>query len=240
MRAPVTAPAGAPQSAPTPAPNERVRVKICGITSAADAVLAAELGADYLGLNFYHASPRCLTAARAREIAAAVRGAVPRVELVGVFVNQPAAEVEELALGAGLDLLQFSGDEGPERLRPVAARAIKAFRSAGPPAAAELAAFGGLFGVLVDAAHRTLYGGTGLAWDYGSLARAASTAGRSLALGGRRLFLAGGLGPDNIRRAVAAVRPFAVDVCSAVESTPGSKDRELLRRLFQEVRHDEA
>ena len=201
-----------------------VKVKICGVTDPANALAAVEMGADYLGLNFYPGSPRYLTVERAREIADAVRGRVP---LVGVFVNASPGEIAETAEQVGLDLVQFSGDEGPEAVAPFAARAIKVFRAGHLPGHAELAAWSAVWGVLIDAPHRGLYGGTGEAWDYEA----------AIGLAGRRVFLAGGIGPDNARRAVEAARPWAIDVCSRVESAPGIKDPELLRRLFQEVRH---
>ena len=205
-----------------------VKVKVCGVTDPANALAAVEMGADYLGLNFYPGSPRYVSVERAREIAGAVGGRVP---LVGVFVNAPAAAIAETVERAGLDLVQLSGDEGPETVGPFVARTIKAFRTGGMPGGAELAAWSAVWGVLIDAPHRALYGGTGEEWNY----RAAGAAD----LAGRRLFLAGGIGPDNARRAVEAARPYAIDVCSRVESAPGIKDLELLRRLFQEVRDGE-
>ncbi len=206
-----------------------VKVKICGVTTPADALAAVELGADYLGLNFFRASPRYVEPGRAFEIAEAVRGRFPGVTLVGVFVNSPRAEVEDIAGRVGLDLLQFHGDEEPGFVAPFAPRALKAFRTGGPPGSQELAAWSEVWGILIDAPHDARYGGTGATWDYGTVSPA--TPGR--------LFLAGGLGPGNARRAIESVRPYAIDVCSGVESRPGIKDRELLRRLFQEVRHGE-
>lgn len=204
-----------------------VKVKICGVTDPANALAAVELGADYLGLNFYPGSPRFVETGRALEISSAVAGRVP---LVGVFVNAPAAEIEEISGRVGLDFVQLSGDEGPEAVAPFAGRAIKAFRTGGLPGREEIAAYGAaLWGVLIDAPHGSLYGGTGAAWDYGSVRGDVP----------ERLFLAGGLGPDNVRRAVETARPWGVDVCSRVESAPGIKDAELLRRLFLEVRHGE-
>lgn len=203
-----------------------VKVKICGVTDPANALAAVELGADYLGLNFYPGSPRFVGTGRALEIAGAVSGRVP---LVGVFVNAPAAEIEEIAGRVGLGFVQFSGDEGPEAVAPFAGWAIKAFRTGSLPDREEIAAYGALWGVLIDAPHGSLYGGTGAAWDYGSVRGGVP----------ERLFLAGGLGPDNVRRAVETARPWGVDVCSRVESAPGIKDAELLRRLFLEVRHGE-
>jgi phosphoribosylanthranilate isomerase len=242
----------------------RVAVKICGVTDPGDALLSAELGADFLGLNFWPGSPRFVGVERAREIGAAVRAAAPRVGLVGVFVNPDAAFVEETAADVGLDLLQFSGDEPAAAVRPFAARAIKALRTHDLAAAA---AFADCWGLLLDAP-RTAgsqetaasgratdaggspaavtaapgieapllaedYGGTGRQWDYGAAAPV---------LGGgpgaaRRVFLAGGLRPENVRQVVATLRPFAVDVCSGVESAPGRKEPRLLRQLFEEVRN---
>jgi phosphoribosylanthranilate isomerase len=207
---------------------ERVRVKICGVIDPENARQAVDLGADYLGLNFYPPSPRFVEIERAREIADAVRGRVP---LVGVFVNRPRAEIEEIAERVGLDLIQMSGDETPADLAPFADRAIKGFRGVQggmDPGGAALAPYESAWGWLFDAPHRTLYGGTGAAWDYGAVAGIGN---------GRRVFLAGGIGPDNVRRAAEALRPHAVDICSRVESAPGIKDIELLERLFEEVRN---
>lgn len=212
-------------------PGVRVRVKICGVNDPGNALLAVELGADFLGLNFYPSSPRYVSPDRAREIAGVVRG---RVALVGVFVNAAPAQVEEIAGRVGLDLLQFSGDEGPEAVAPFAGRAIKCFRTGGDPGHEALAPYRDSWGLLFDAPHGTLYGGTGEAWSYESIARTVRS------LPGRRVFLAGGLGPANVRQAIEGSRPFAVDVCSRVESSPGIKDPELLRRLFQEVRNAQA
>jgi phosphoribosylanthranilate isomerase len=210
-----------------------VKVKICGVTDPDNARLAAEWGADFLGLNFYPQSPRYVDTSRAREIADAVAGWRGRLSLVGVFVNRPAAEIAEIAEEAGLDLVQLSGDEGPAEVAPFAGRAIKVFRTGGDPGSQVLDAYGDVWGVMFDAPHGSLYGGTGASWSYESVATVANTAIR------RRVFLAGGLGPGNVARAVAACRPFAIDVCSRVESAPGIKDPELLLRLFEEVRHGE-
>jgi len=247
----------------------RVAVKICGVTDPGDALLSAELGADFLGLNFWPGSPRCVGAERARELAAAVRAAAPRVALVGVFVNPDAAFVEEMAAAVGLDLLQFSGDEAAAAVRPFAARAIKALRTHDLAAAAP---FADCWGLLLDAP-RTAgsqetaasgratdsggspaavnaapgveapvaqdYGGTGRQWDYGAAAPVLGgfDGAAGAARAARRVFLAGGLRPDNVRRVIASLRPFAVDVCSGVESAPGRKEPRLLRQLFEEIRN---
>jgi len=216
-----------------------VKVKICGIARPEDALAAAALGADYLGLNFHPPSPRFVSLAAAREIAAAVAGRVP---LVGVFVNRPAAEVADVAAAVGLDLVQFSGDEGPQAVEPFAGRAIKAFRTGAHPGEAALAPYGEVCALLFDARDvgegrdarvgglgglGGLYGGTGRTWTYGEVAPVAAA---------RRVFVAGGIGPGNARQA-AASGAFGIDVCSGVEKAPGIKDRGLLERLFEEVRH---
>ena len=196
-------------------------VKICGVVDPDNARMAVEMGADFLGLNFYPRSPRYVEVERAREIASAVRDSP--VRLVGVFVNRSAREVQEIESEVGLDLLQLSGDEPPEEAAPFVGRTIKAFRGTeGTDGWADAWAW------LFDAPHVSLYGGTGTAWNFQSVA----------GIGGdRRVFVAGGLGPDNVRQAIAASRPYAVDVCSRVESAPGIKDPELLLRLFEEVRN---
>lgn len=208
------------------------KVKVCGVIDPGNAALAVEAGADYLGLNFHPPSPRFVELERAREIADAVAGRVP---LVGVFVNAAPGMVEETAARVGLDLLQFSGDEPPAQVAPFAGRAIKVFRAGGDPGAEALAPWRGVWAWLFDAPHGKLYGGTGASWAYDSVARLTRSG-----AGPGRVFLAGGLGPDNVRAAVEACRPFAVDVCSRVESAPGIKDPELLRWLFEEVRNAQA
>ena len=238
----------------TAAAAGRVAVKICGVTDVGSAVRSAELGADYLGLNFWPGSPRHLSLPLAAELAAAARAVRPDIVLVGVFVDPTPAEVEEAAAAAGLDLAQFSGDETAAAVRPFAARAIKARRLGEAPAADDLDDLDGLWGVLYDtppaavssprgpastsapqagvpATPEPRYGGTGRAWDYAAVSPTRRPA---------RLFLAGGLGPHNARRVVADLRPFAIDVCSRVESSPGRKDPVLLRQLFEEVRNGQA
>jgi phosphoribosylanthranilate isomerase len=191
------------------------KVKVCGVVDPDNARLAVDLGADFLGLNFYPRSPRYVGPGRAREIADAVRG---RTTLVGVFVNAPPAEIEKTVERVGLDLVQLSGDEEPGPYSHFAERLIQVFRSGGDPGDEALAPWADAWGLLFDAPHGSLYGGTGNTWGYAAVSR---IIGR---LAGRRIFLAGGLGPDNVRPAIAAARPFAVDVCSRVESAPGIKE----------------
>ena len=202
-----------------------MKVKICGVTSAEDALAAAAAGADLLGLNFYPPSPRALDAARARAIADAVRAVAPGILLVGVFADRPPREVAAIDRAVGLDLLQFSGDEPAAAVRSHELRAVKAFRTAGPPPEEALSLYSEIFGVLIDARHGSLYGGTGNAWDFASVAPLAAE---------RRVLVAGGIRPGNVAAALAS-GAWGIDVCSGVESSPGVKDPRLLARLFEEV-----
>jgi phosphoribosylanthranilate isomerase len=202
-------------------------VKICGVTRTEDAELVAELGADFVGFNFYPGSPRCLTLETARELNRALAGS--GVRTVGVFVNRPPEEVARLAEALELDLLQFHGDEGPALLARHGARAIKVFRRAPPPVPAVLAAYSGAWGFLFDLPKAGEFGGSGSAWDYRAVA--------GVAVAPQRLLVAGGIGPDNARAALSASGADGIDLCSRIESAPGIKDRALLRALFEELSH---
>ncbi len=196
----------------------RPRVKICGVTRVEDAELAIELGAEFLGLNFYPASPRCLDLDAARRIADAVGD---RARLVGVTVNAGARRIERIL--PLVELVQFHGEEGPEALRPWADRAIKVLR----PEAEEpepAARYPDVWGFLLEP-RRPGYGGSGEPWDYASATRPTTD---------RPVFLAGGIAPGNVRAAAAGA--WGIDVCSGVESKPGVKDAGLMKRLFSELR----
>lgn len=215
-----------PEPLPAAQVERTLHVKICGVRTPEEALVAAELGADYLGLNFFPPSPRYVEPYAAVEIAAAVRETGRGVKLVGVFVNRPLIEVEEIDDGVGLDLAQFHGDERPEYLRTLADKAIKVFRVHDRIDPGAVAAFGDVWGFLFDYRHPRLYGGTGESWDFSSLA--------ALRID-RPTFIAGGIRPENVRAAVEASSPWGIDVCSGVEGEPGRKDPELLARLFAEL-----
>lgn len=200
-----------------------LRVKVCGVTTVEDARLAARLGADFIGLNFYRRSPRFVEAGPAARIADAVRG---QVKLAGVFVSSTAEEVERLDRAVGLDVLQFHGDESPGFIARFGGRALPAVRWAGAEDAARIRDHARAFAVLVERRHAARFGGTGEPWSYAEVAMVAREV---------RVLLAGGLGPDNVRAAIAAVAPWGVDVCSRVERAPGVKDEGMLRRFFEEV-----
>lgn len=203
----------------------RVRIKICGITRLEDALAAAELGADALGFNLWPGSPRFVPPEAARAI---VSRLPPFVTPVGVFVNQPRAEVMRLAAAAGVALVQLHGDEAPPDCEGLGLPVIKAFRVAGPEDLEAIPAYRSAAAVLLDS-RSDGFGGSGRAFDWGLARRAA---------GARPLILAGGLSPGNVARAIRAVRPFAVDAASGLESSPGVKDREkmaLFVRAAQEA-----
>lgn len=203
------------------------RIKICGLTTASDARLAATLGADYLGVIFAK-SPRRVTAARAREI----RDALPSASLVGVFKDQPPDVVVAATLSCGLDLVQLHGEESPAYCDDVLHQAgkpvVKAFRATRVPDSSQLASFRTtsyfLFdfdrGVAPDAAARER------AWDDVAATRRL----------GFRMFVAGGVDASNVREILERTNAFAVDVCRGVEREPGIKDAAALERFFAEAR----
>lgn len=201
------------------------RVKICGVTRPEDARAAARLGADAIGLVFYPASPRALGVEAARAVAAALP---PFVTPVGLFLDPAPDEVRAALAAVPLELLQFHGTEPAELCRAFGRPYIKAVAMAGADGdfAAGAAAYPDARGLLVDSHAAGRPGGTGatFAWDR-------LPAERSLPV-----ILAGGLTPDNVAAAVAAVRPEAVDVSSGVERSKGIKDETLMREFIEEVR----
>jgi phosphoribosylanthranilate isomerase len=200
----------------------RVRVKICGVTRAEDALAAVRLGADALGFNFWPGSKRHITAAAARGIIARLP---PFVTPVGVFVNQLEGEMRALAAETGIQVFQLHGDEPPELCARLPLPVVKAIpvdqvRALSRLLSYEVSAF------LLDTPSRG-YGGSGEPFDW-SLAEGVSEV--------APVILAGGLTPENVAAAVRAVRPYAVDVASGVESSPGVKDMARMSRFFAAVR----
>ena len=196
-----------------------VHVKLCGITSVADAELCVAAGADAIGLNFYPRSPRCVSVDSARTIAASVKG---RVLIVGVFVDASFETIAETIREVGLGCVQLHGDEPPELLARFLPHAYKAIRVRDQRSIEDAQRYGGEH-VLLDAFVPGEPGGTGrtFAWELAAgLARK------------RRVTLAGGLVPGNVAAAIAAVRPYAVDVASGVERAPGIKDEALVRAFI--------
>ena len=204
-----------------------MRVKICGVTTSADAKLAVDLGADFIGLNFYRPSPRWIDIEQAARIRRSI-GDTARA--VGIFVNHTREQVEAIDQQVGLDFLQFSGDESVDLVAIFSERAIRVRRIGGAADPAPIPDEN-CWAVLIDRAHERLYGGSGESWDYAAAAELALTpAGAGPP---RRVFIAGGIGPRNVAEVAAAVpAAYAVDTCSGVEASPGHKDRAKLEQLF--------
>ena len=205
-----------------------VKLKICGITNLEDASAAIMSGAEYLGFNFYIKSPRFIAPAAAREIIKQLPG---EIITIGIFVNLPRPEdVLETLQASGAQMAQLHGDEDADYcLRVGRERVIKALRIDDHfdvncvldyPASA----------ILLDAYHENLFGGTGKIANW-AIAREAARL--------TRIFLAGGLTPDNVAEAIRTVQPFALDVNSGVESTPGRKDENKLRKLKDKIRGEQ-
>jgi len=201
----------------------RIRVKICGLTRVKDAEIAANLGADALGMVFYPPSPRHITVEKAAEIV----GSLPAfVSTVGLFVNPTVQEVEAVLAEVPLDVLQFHGDEQPSFCSHFSRPYIKAIRvKPGVDLNLEARRFNSAQSLLLDAWHPKARGGTGQSFDWAYIPP-------NLPL---PVILAGGLSPSNVRTAIERVRPFAVDVSSGVESRPGIKDSEKMAAFIQEV-----
>jgi phosphoribosylanthranilate isomerase len=206
-------------------------VKICGITNLADAELAVELGAWAIGMIFYDGSPRKCSLQEAQRITAALQR---KVELCGVFVNDPLERVVETSEDLGLTIVQLHGDEGPafcgEVPRRTGARVIKAAQVAGAGDIRDLERYHVDFHLLDARAQapekRELRGGTGETFDWTLLAARRSRV---------PLILSGGLSAENVADAIAQTRPFAVDSASGTERAPGKKDEAKLRLFFAAV-----
>lgn len=202
-----------------------VGVKICGITNLDDALLATAMGAQALGFIFAE-SPRRIDPSEAKAI---IRSLPPLVKTVGVFVNEDPERIKEIITFCGLDLIQLHGDESPAIGRGLMPRSIKAFRVQNDRDIENIKRYrGAVRAILLDTFKTGIAGGTGRTFDW-SLAVKAKEAGLPL-------ILAGGLRPENIREAIAVVKPYAVDVNSGIEERPGKKDPFLMKQLMEKIR----
>jgi phosphoribosylanthranilate isomerase len=207
--------------------RRHVKVKVCGITNAEDALAAVEAGADALGFVFYQKSPRYVLPAVAGAIIAQLP---PLVTPVGVFVNEGLAAVRSIIDTCGLALAQLHGDENASYCRELSRPTMKALRlkdRGGLLALAEYQGRGGVRGFVLDAFSEQSYGGTGQTTDWTLAADVAKTT---------PILLAGGLTPDNVAEAIRTVRPYGVDVSSGVESGPGKKDHAKISAFIDAVR----
>jgi phosphoribosylanthranilate isomerase len=201
-------------------------VKICGITDAGDARVAADAGADAVGLIFAE-SPRRVGVEEARRISIALPGNIIRV---GVFVDEEPAEVLRISREVGLDLAQLHGEESPEAVTALRESGVKVMKALRVRDAASLKALDGfeadLF--LLDAHSERTRGGTGERFDWGV---AKSVRGRD------NIVVSGGLGPENVREAIEVFEPYGVDASSSLEDGPGRKNGERVRRFVLAARH---
>lgn len=204
-------------------------VKICGITTVDDAWLAARLGADILGFNFYTLSPRYVAPDVASEIVRELNGGV---RSVGVFVNEPVDDLLRTANKTGVGAVQLHGNETANYVkdlrRSTELKIIKAFRIS---TGFEIGVIGeyDVDAVLLDAFSAEIYGGSGRVCDWAKAGQAAAKY--------PEVYLAGGLRPENVSAAIESVRPFAVDVASGVESANGRKDPDKVARFIRNVKN---
>jgi phosphoribosylanthranilate isomerase len=205
-----------------------VKVKICGITSVADGLAAAEAGADMIGLMFYERSPRHISFELATEIS---RSISPFVLKVGVFVNPEEDDVLRAISECGVNLLQFHGEETPEFCTRFGVMSMKAFRVRDAGSLLALPDYP-TDAYLLDAYSPDAHGGTGAKFNWDLALEAKQH--------GKPIFLAGGLTPENVGAAVRQAQPFAVDVSSGVESAPGKKDSAKVRAFIHAVQQSQA
>lgn len=204
---------------------DKIKIKICGITNSADALIASEFGVDALGFIFAP-SPRQIEPAKARRI---IRNIPPFVMTVGVFVNEAAAKIREIMHYCSLDRVQLHGDESPAFCEEMMPHAIKAI-SVKDKTSLQIgqAYHGKVRALLLDAYSEEKVGGTGKTFDW----KLASKIKKQ----GTPIILSGGLNPSNIAAAIHAVRPYAVDVNSGVEERPGIKSHSLIKSLMETLR----
>lgn len=203
--------------------SSRVKVKICGMTSLEDALVAVEGGADAVGFIFYKKSPRNVSPKIVKSIVAALP---PFIETVGVFVNESADRINRIADSCKLSAVQLHGNETPAICKQINRKVIKAVRVKGKESFDGLSAYQ-VSAFLLDAYSEQQQGGTGETFDW-----------RLVNYGKKYgpVILAGGLDPSNVAHAIQKVKPYAVDVCSGVEKMPGIKDRHLVRKFLKAVK----
>ena len=204
------------------------KIKFCGITTLDDAEAAVDAGADYLGFNFYPRSPRAISKVDAQTIVRALPASVPTV---GVFVDASKAEVEDIARGVGLSMLQFHGNESAEFCQQWESwTVLKALRLGNPETDPQLELFAAIADYLLfDAFADGVHGGTGREIPDVLLADAFSRVPKE------RVFLAGGITPENVEQKIRTYQPFAVDTASGIERAPGRKSLQLMMAFSSAV-----
>ncbi len=201
-----------------------VKVKICGITNLDDARAAIDIGADILGFNFYPQSLRYITP----EDAAKIIGALPAfVDVAGVFVNATVDQINETISTCLLDWIQLHGDETPEFCESFLTLNVKTMKALRVRDRSDIDKAEEFYtdAILLDAFDPARYGGTGITFDWNIVGHM-----------GKRVFLAGGINPDNAVKAVE-LGVYGIDICSGIESEPGKKDHEKMNQLFENIQH---
>lgn len=201
-----------------------VKVKICGITNLEDARAALDIGADILGFNFYPQSPRYITP----EDAAKIIGALPAfIDVAGVFVNATVDQINETISTCYLDWIQLHGDETPEFCESFLTLNVKTMKALRVRDRSDIDKAEEFYtdAILLDAFDPARYGGTGITFDWNIVGHI-----------GKRVFLAGGINPDNAVKAIE-LGVYGIDICSGVESEPGKKDHEKMKQLFENIQH---
>ena len=200
------------------------KVKICGLTNYDDAIAAMDMGADLLGFNFYPDSPRYVTPAQAMDIINKLPGFI---DIAGVFVNASIERIHEINAACQLDWVQLHGDEDPDFCRSLLSHNVKTMKAIRVKDQTDIERADSFFtdAVLLDAFDPDKYGGTGLTFDWNVIGHIS-----------KRVFLAGGINPDNAAEAVR-LGVYGIDVCSGIESEPGKKDHGKMKKLFENIRH---
>ncbi|HUT28512.1 MAG TPA: phosphoribosylanthranilate isomerase [Sedimentisphaerales bacterium] len=201
-----------------------VKVKICGITNYEDAQAAIDMGADLLGLNFYPKSPRFVTPDAAARIVNRLPGFV---DIAGVFVNASFEQIRGTIDHCQLNWIQLHGDETPKFCQSFLSFNVRTMKAIRVKDQSDIKKAEDYFtdAILLDAFDPDKYGGTGLTFDWNVVGHI-----------GKRIFLAGGINPDNAAQAVE-LGVYGIDVCSGVEAAPGKKDHEKMKKLFENIRH---
>ena len=201
-----------------------VKVKICGITNYEDAAAAVNMGADLLGFNFYPKSPRFVPPEKAREIISRLPGFI---DIVGVFVNAPLEQIRETMDLCQLNWVQLHGDENPQFCSLFLSLNVKTMKALRVKDRNDIQQAENYFtdAILLDAFNPEKYGGTGLTFDWNIVGHI-----------GKRIFLAGGINPDNAPEAIN-LGVYGIDVCSGIEAEPGKKDHKKMKKLFKNIRH---
>jgi phosphoribosylanthranilate isomerase len=200
------------------------KVKICGITNYEDAVAAMDMGADLLGFNFFPESPRYVPL---KEVAQIINRLPAFVTTAGVFVNASPEQIREVIRACQIDWIQLHGDESPDFCQSLATDNVSIMKALRIRKKTDIDRADSYFtdAILLDAFHPQKYGGTGLTFDWNIIGHI-----------GKRVFLAGGINPDNAADAVK-LGVYGIDVCSGIEAEPGKKDHKKMKRLFENIQH---